>query len=493
MYQSFNSYVIFAEMRTGSNFLEANLNTLDGVSCLGEAFNPHFIGYPNREETLGLSLAERNARPQRLLELVRNTPGTLSGFRFFHDHEPRVLDEILQDPKCAKIILTRNPADSYVSWKIAQSTNQWKLTNVAKRKDAIAQFNAPEFEEHLSKLQAFQVKLLNSLQKSGQTAFYVAYEDLLDVEIMNGLAKWLGIPARLDDLTNSLKRQNPSHISEKVQNFDEMERALARIDTFNLTRTPNFEPRRGPGIPTYIAAPTTPLLYKPIRSTAEDTVTAWLAALDGVKVNGLVVDFGHKTLRQWKRNNEGHRCFTVISHPLTRAHHAFCTKLLSHERGSFSGIRRTLKRAHGIELPENLDEAGYDLAKHRETFAAFLKFLKLNLQEQTAVRVDSHWASQSQTLLGFADFALPDMVLREDEMADQLPALAKTVGHNAPPPVVLQHSDNLPFELSDIYDAELEALARDAYQRDYMMFGFRNWSSLSTDAVPSQTETAHVS
>ena len=36
----FDSFVMFAEMRTGSNFLESNLNALDGVTCLGELFNP---------------------------------------------------------------------------------------------------------------------------------------------------------------------------------------------------------------------------------------------------------------------------------------------------------------------------------------------------------------------------------------------------------------------------------------------------------------------
>ena len=50
----FNSFVVFAEMRTGSNFLEANLNAFLGIKCHGEAFNPHFIGYPNTTHILGV-------------------------------------------------------------------------------------------------------------------------------------------------------------------------------------------------------------------------------------------------------------------------------------------------------------------------------------------------------------------------------------------------------------------------------------------------------
>ena len=225
----FDCFVVFAEMRTGSNFLEANLNAFGGISCLGEVFNPHFIGYPNAEDVLGITQEERDAKPLRLLDAVRAAPG-MAGFRYFHDHDPRVLDALLSDPKVGKVVLTRNPVDSYISWKIAQATGQWKLTNIKKRKEGKAVFDAAEFEAHLDALQAFQVQIMNRLQRTGQTAFYVAYEDLQDVEVMNGLAQWLGTEARLDSLNTALKRQNPQPVAEKVENFEAMAASLARLD-----------------------------------------------------------------------------------------------------------------------------------------------------------------------------------------------------------------------------------------------------------------------
>ena len=127
---AFDSFVVFAEMRTGSNFLEANLNAFDGIACHGEAFNPHFMGYPNSDPILGVDLATRDKDPLRLLTAVREDTTQLSGFRYFHDHDPRVFDVIMDDTRCAKIVLTRNPVESYVSWKIAQATGQRKLTDV---------------------------------------------------------------------------------------------------------------------------------------------------------------------------------------------------------------------------------------------------------------------------------------------------------------------------------------------------------------------------
>lgn len=354
MTSRFQSFVVFAEMRTGSNFLESNLNALDGVACLGEVFNPYFIGYPDADDVLGVTLDERLDDPLPLLDKIRQTRSQLSGFRFFHDHDPRILDAVLDDAECAKIILTRNPADSYVSWKIAQETNQWKLTNSARRKEAVAEFDAAEFETHLADLQNFQISLLNRLQKSGQTAFYIAYEDLQDLDVINGLAKWLGTPSRLPALDNALTRQNPAQISDKVKNFADMETALAGLDRFNLNRTPNFEPRRGPVIPTYLACPQTPLLFQPIASAPRDCVTGWMAKLDGVGMDGLVTEFGQKTLRQWKRKHRGHRSFTVLRHPLARAHDAFSTKLLVTGPNCFTAIRKMINRTQKLDLPDAL-------------------------------------------------------------------------------------------------------------------------------------------
>lgn len=470
----FDHFVMFAEMRTGSNFLEANLNALDGVTCHGEAFNPHFIGYPNRDEILGVTLEQRDADPAALIAAIRDRTDGLGGFRYFHDHDPRVFDMVMDDPRCAKIVLTRNPVDSYVSWKIAQATGQWKLTDVRRRRDEPADFDAAEFEAHLEALQAFQVRLMNALQRSGQTAFYVAYEDLQDVTVMNGLARFLGVAARLSDLDQKLKRQNPAPLSEKVANFPQMEDALARLDRFNLSRTPNFEPRRGPAVPSYVAAAKAPLMYLPVRGGPEAEVRAWLAALDGVAEEELLARLSQKELRQWKRRHKGHRSFTVIRHPVARANATFCDRILSTGAGSLSEIRRILRNRHKVPIPAEAPGAEWDAARHRAAFLAFLDFVKANLAGQTAIRIDPSWSTQAALVEGMGQFALPDVVVREEEMPRWLPLLADSAGvRNAPEPVSVADAGLVP--LSAFYDDEVEAKVAEVYQRDYMIFGFRRW------------------
>ena len=461
-------------MRTGSNFLEANLNAFETITCHGEAFNPHFLGYPKTKDILGISQDKRDRDPNILLNAIKADQTALSGFRYFHDHDPRVLDTLLDDASCAKIILTRNPLESYISWKIAQATGQWKLTDAKARKEGKATFDGDEFSQYLEALQDFQIMLLNRLQTSGQTAFYIAYEDLQSVEVMNGLATFLGVDETLEALDKNLKKQNPSPLSTKVRNFTEMEQGLTKLDRFNLTRTPNFEPRRGPVVSTYVTAAEAPVLFLPIKGGPEAQILRWMADLDGTKPNKLGRKLTQKDLRQWKRKQGAHRSFTVLSHPVARAHRVFCHRILNSGQGGYAGLRQTLRRRYQLPIPEEMPDATYDIVAHRAAFASFLMFLKGNLAGQTAIRVDAEWCSQCQAMQGFGEFAFPDRVIRESDLNEELAELATSLGLT--PVNVGDVVADSPFQLGDIYDAEIEKLTQAAYQRDYMMFGFGDWA-----------------
>lgn len=462
----FESFVLFAGMRTGSNFLEANLNALSGVTSYGEAFNPGFIGKKDQTALLGVSLEARDADPALLLQQMRDQTDGLFGFRFFHDHDPWVLQTVLADPACAKIILTRNPVESYVSLKIARATGQWKLTDAKRLKTATVTFDPAEFETHLTTLHSFHLRLAKALQTTGQTAFYLDYDDLTDLAVLNGLAEFLGVDARLDAIDDTLKKQNPQDLDAKVANPDQMHEALARLDRFNLARTPNFEPRRSAGVPAVLAAAGAPLLFFPVRSGPESTLRNWLSALGE---GGLIDGFGHKALRQWKRANAGHRSFTVVRHPLLRAYGVFAGLILP---GKLAEQRRQLVRHYKAALPEPGAEFA-DLEAERAAFLVFLHFARLSAAGQTGARVDANLASQTAIVQGFAGFHPIDLVIREDRLQAGLEYLAAEVGVTAPVAATdTAHRDGL----ARIMDPSLEKAAANAYPRDYAGFGFGAFS-----------------
>ena len=109
----FDYWVVLGGMRTGSNLLEEYLGAMPGVESFGELFNPHFFGKPGVNSQFGLSLAARDADPVRVIGAMRTTAASLPGFRLFYDHDKRAIEHVLDDPRGAKILLTRRPIDSY--------------------------------------------------------------------------------------------------------------------------------------------------------------------------------------------------------------------------------------------------------------------------------------------------------------------------------------------------------------------------------------------
>ncbi|WP_235924249.1 sulfotransferase domain-containing protein [Pseudoroseicyclus tamaricis] len=459
---AFEAFVVFAEMRTGSNFLESNLNALPGVTCHGEAFNTWLIGDHSRSEILGITQAARDENPMRLVHAIRRAEG-LNGFRYFHNHDPRVLSPVLADKRIGKVILTRNPVEAFVSRQTAKATGYWRALDAeGTQVRAKITFDPEWFARYTEGLLAFQRQLSHALQTTGQAAYWLDYEDLFDLDVLNGLAAFLGTESRLEGFDQTLKKQNPEPLSERVENFAEMQAALAGWDRFDLSRLPNFEPRRGPAVPSWLAASGAPLLYLPIAGGPVPALRRWLRDLGDVPPQK---GFTARTLKEWLAANPGRRSFTVLRHPLARAHATYCERIAPGGPAAHDELRRVLSREYGFDA--GADPA--DEAAHRANLLSFLRFVRANLGGQTAQRIDPAWAGQATTLQGFSAWAMPDLVLREEDLPVDLPRLAAHTGRSSPP---LAETDPHAPRLAAILDDELQEAARAAYLRDYELLGF---------------------
>lgn len=469
MPEKFDFFVIFAEMRTGSNFLESNLNLFPGLQCYGEAFNPYFMVSPKTKELHGVTVDMRNADPLLLLKRVQEKTSGLPGFRFFHDHDPRVFEAIIDNPRCAKIVLTRNIVEAYVSRRIAMATDQWQLNDAQKARKQKARFIPEEFEKLFYRMKSFQLKVKDRLQRTGQTAFYLDYEDAQKLEVINGLARFLGEREQIAAFSRDFRKQNPEPLGEKVQKPELLASVTSRIDVFDLHKIPTFETSRLPALKSYVASDVLKLVFLPIAGGPTRRLTQWMEDAGPVSR-----DFSQKTLRKWKRQNKSHRTFSVLRHPVARLHAAFCDVLWASEDDGGGQLRHALRHSYSVPLPLTYDES-WSLKDHREAFLAFARFINENLAGQTGIVTDPGWASQTATVQGFANFALPDHLLREDQLSDGLFRILPRLGADAPPNLP-DLDDRQPFSLAQIYAQDIEAAVRKAYQRDYMMFGFRPWS-----------------
>ncbi len=454
---AFDSFVVLAEMRTGSNALEDRLNRLVGVACLGELFNPNFIGHPKQDSAFGVSRAQRDRDPACLIQAMQAHSSDLPGFRLFSDHDDRVYRMVMDDPRCAKIILTRPAIDSFISLQIAKTTGQWWLGDAKNAKAARVTFDPTAFDAYAAEVQARLDDIHHRLRASGQGAFWISYGELQDEAILNGLARFLGVSGELTDPDRVSRVQNPGSLKDKVRNYDALEHHL-RARAFRLDDEPRaIEPDRAAAVRTYLITDNPPLVFIPAMGGPVGDVADWMEGLAGESPrSGLT----QKDMRKWKRSIGGHRSFAVLRHPVRRAFAVY-------------------KALYGASPPEDADRVKQAVsaiagdAEDPAGFPAFLRFLKQVLNGQSPLRVTPYFASQSALLSGAASFVVPDQVIREEDLAEVLPGLAAKVGASEtnfePAP---DAEEDL---LAQIYTDDIEAAVKTAYQRDYMAFGLGPW------------------
>lgn len=466
----FIGFILFAEMRTGSNFLQESLNRYPGLTCHGEAFNPSFVGQEGCETLLGIHKSRRDSDPDALLGRIVGQKGGIGGFRFFHDHDPRILERVLSDKRIAKVFLNRDPLETYVSWKIATETGQWKLTDPRHRRRAKVRFDAPEFDAMRQRHGAFRRKIRRQLVLSGQVAFEIDYSEVGDPEVLNGLAAFLGSTERPSGRAPRLVRQNPEPLEQKVANHGEMMAWLAASGD----APPAPEPPQGAALPTFVATPHSPLLFMPLKGGPEGSIRHWMAAMERTESAGLLTGFDDRALRRWKNRNKRSVSFTLVRHPVERAFSVFERYLLIPGPKRFDTVRQRLEADLGIALPEHAAVGGAGLDVLHKGFLGFLSLVRSNLSGCSDLRTDPAWSSQAVLVEALSAALAPDMILRSDRIAIGLMQLCQQIGRTTMPTFELLAEDRHPA-LADIYDQEIEAAARSAYGRDYMAFGFRNW------------------
>ncbi len=496
--QTFKYFILIGTMRSGSNLLEEALNQYSDIYCHGELFNPHFVGGPKKEDYLGFTVAKRNKDPKALLSAMRDqSDGNIPGFRYFLDHDQRILNHCLSDPECAKIVLRRDPLESYVSLKIAQETDQWLLRNVPDRKTKKIQFDLQEFRKYQQEQAEFYDDVDHRLKASGQTAFQLQYPQQKDVQILNGLAKFLGSSDELKLLKSKLVRQNPESLRDKVENFDEMLEQLGKeqITTDSAPAAPHRTMRAN--IPKMVTCMSAPLLFVPIPGGPNAEVLLWMTQIDGETSSpdtldqdiedGRILHTGHsqRTLFEWMRANPGVQAFTAVQHPLVRIYETFMTKIFRTGPSTYDAIRQQLITDFGLDLPpiadidrdrQYFEDIAYDVRRHRKAFHEFLKFVRANLNEQTNIRMDGLWMQQFAFLPGFNSAVPLSVIAYSGQMDSAFRYLEDKVGVASPelgPPV----TETFAFSLDEIYTRQTENLCRKAYALDYERFGFDDYQA----------------
>ncbi len=460
-------------MRTGSNLLERNLSQFKKLVVHGELFNPSFIGKSGRESYLDFDFQKRNENPFDLIEAARaSMPEKVHGFRIFQGHNRSIFEKILEDPECGRIILERNPLDSFLSLKIARATQQWMLRDESKRRAEKVGFVASEFEEYLEERTEFYMNIRNMLQSNGQTAMWIDYDRIQDNLTLNGIASYLGVDEKLNKFAQITLRQNPEPVWDKVTNPQDLPtRQVGAASDFALN---------GTILPTkrLLLCRDIPLIFAPIRAGIDAQVTAWMESLSNDDRMGLatfvVGGLDRSEFAAWRRKHSAATMFTVIRHPLIRAFDAYLNHIARASTQPFPSIQQHLEAKYDLKLPEIGDE---NPATIRGAFHQFLAFLERNLLGATNIRTDQNWAAQTTLIAGYSKILPLSLIAREGQWVRSAKYLEESLGVTSCLKTVAGAAaiGNESF-LAEIYNSDTEALSRRAYAADYANFGWGDWA-----------------
>ena len=447
-------FVIFAAMRTGSNLLERLLAGLPGLSTYGEAFNPAFVGGPNKDPLPGWTLERRNRDPLGYLAAMRaDAGGRLFGFRHFDGHDPVIRSHALRDPACLRIVLRRDPAESYVSLKIAQQTGQWMLGVARRRLVARPRFVPEEYDAYVAGLEGYYRSLDAAMQEAGTEAVRIAYDDLSDLAPLRALAHALGCPVPDERPDPGILQQNPEPLEDRVENGADM---LA-----HLARQP-MRLRRWKRVVRAVLAADHDLALLPL-SGAEAQCWGFLSDFrrEGLEDIDNAPDVALEALN-------GRRLVTVVEPPVWRAvrlylEQAFAgPRALPHLRRELDDRFGRVSRRKGLEGKADPDA----LALHRERFAGFLRAIAMALVGEGVHPVHEGWRPQADELDDLEDAVGSVLVAKLDDPEAGWPDLAAAG-------LAVQVDCEAPMALERLMTPDLMAEVKRLYARDFDRFGDR--------------------
>jgi len=483
----FTSFAMFGSMRSGSNLLEKFLNQYSGLKCHGELFHRFFIGQQGCQSYLGIDREKRDEDPQLLLDAVRAANrDKITGFRLFQTHNPWVIDTTLKDPYCAKIVLTRDPLESFISLQIALKTNQWLISDPTHRKAEQVLFDPEIYAIYLREREVFYNQISESLALSEQPFFEIDYTELADLETINRLAVFIGDRQQKERLFQPIKRQNPGPLADKILNYDEV-RSLPELAGLLESKPPVLTRIResGTDLSRVYFCKNRAIAFAPVPAVPDFGLRQWLEMLESQPPQNELTEHQYA---EWARRHPQPFFFSAVRHPVARAYNAFMQKIFATTSGGYFGIRQNLENQFGLMLPsgeispvqprDELEKKGYGLDEHRISFKLFLIFVAANLGNDTKIRQDGKWQSQFEIIRRYRVIHPDVQVFKYEALMESLAYMENRLDL---PPVAAWASVADPaysFPLSDIYDDEIEALTKAAYEQDYSTFDYPPLSRL---------------
>lgn len=230
-------FIVLSTARTGSNLLALLLDSVPGVSCLGEIAKEDasaLEGFKAPARRAGRPESEiellQRRDPKEFLHVVLSLPGYQAcGFKLFYYH--RLNDDTFWAalPADLRIVhLTRDDElAALVSLRYAEQTGEWSSSNADRLNDSNdIRIPIEEAESYFREIATTRRRALHRLR--GRPRMTLRYEQLASTPLAaaNRTLKFLDQPP-VEWVPEPIRRQSARPIAEKVSNFQELAQHFA--------------------------------------------------------------------------------------------------------------------------------------------------------------------------------------------------------------------------------------------------------------------------
>lgn len=274
------------------------------------------------------------------------------------------------------------------------------------------------------------------------------------------------------------------------RSLTEQASASAPTHASDLPDTPAHQPKVGFRWPMgLVTAPRMPLIYLNVPKCASTTVQNHLLYLAAGAYSSQPQDIHQHPglLRSRENRDETHELisrhmadgafvFTFVRDPGHRAYACFNEKIVHGGRHSFAAIRQALEREWGLNLPRPGEPV--TLERHRDNFAAFLRFVEANLAGDTSIRRDPHWCPQGPMLVHYRKHLKIDLVGKVENFEADMALVLHRAGARRAPDLTRRpwRHAQAPFSFEELLTPALQAQLDRLYEADYVHLGYRRAS-----------------
>jgi hypothetical protein len=177
--------------------------------------------------------------------------------------------------------------------------------------------------------------------------------------------------------------------------------------------------------------------------------------------------------------------FSFVRHPGRRVYSAFIEKILTRHEYAIGSIQNHLikemnfthrgKKIESLDAMPPLEEM--EIENLRSNFKKFLKFVQLNITNQSRFYPNQHWVVQSERIDKLKDQDRLDFVGRIEDFKDEFSMILKRVGIDRPDLTESRFNEGPkpPISYEDLAGSVLRNSIRSIYAKDFDRYGYNDF------------------